>query len=382
MLAWVTARTAKRPGEAENMKTQLGLILTVALAIAPWAQAAEPARPRVEVVFVIDTTSSMGGLIEGAKQRIWAIANEIAKGRPAPRVKMGLVAFRDKGDAYVTKVFDLSENLDNTYKDLLSLSAEGGGDGPEHVIAGIDAAVDKIAWSTDPKTFKIVYVVGDAPPHEDYADAPTLASVMQKAVRKGLIVNSVQCGTDAQATVAFTHIARLGEGRLLPVPQDGGMVALATPFDEKMAALSMKLEGTGLAYGGGRKAARESGMLAAAVRGMASAPAAAERAEYKARAGFASSDLAAAVAENRVALKDVKEDELPDALRDMPVDKREARLNEITAERKKLKGEMDGLVGDRAAWLKKQAGAKRADSFDTRLVDALKVQAAKKGIVY
>ncbi|KAJ8135409.1 hypothetical protein OY671_011378, partial [Metschnikowia pulcherrima] len=162
--------------------------------------------------------------------------------------------------------------------------AEGGGDGPEHVIAGLDDAVEKIAWSKDPKTFKVVYSVGDAPPHEDYGDAPTLASVMQKAVRRGSIVNSVQCGTDAQATVAFTHISRLGEGRLSPVPQEGGMVAVATPFDERMATLSAKLEGTGLAYGGGRKATRESVMLAAAVRGMASAPAAAERAEYKARA--------------------------------------------------------------------------------------------------
>ena len=364
------------------MKTRLGLIAAV-LMFGSFVRAADTARPSVEVVFVIDTTSSMGGLIEGAKQRIWAIANEIAKGRPAPKVKMGLVAFRDKGDAYVTKVFDMSENLDTIYKDLLSLSAEGGGDGPEHVIAGLDAAVEKIAWSKDPKTFKVVYLVGDAPPHENYPDSPTLASVLEKAVRRGIIVNSVQCGTDTQATIAFSHISRLGEGRLLPVPQDGGMIAVATPFDDRMASLSAKLEGTGLAFGGGKAAARASGLLAAAVRGMASAPAAAARAEYKARAGFAgSSDLATAVAENRVALKDVKEDELPDALRDMPADKREGKLKEITAERKKLKNEMDGLVASRTDWLKKQSGAKRADSFDTRLVDALKVQAAKKGIVY
>lgn len=366
------------------MKTQLGLVAAALLTVVSFGRAADvSARPSVEVVFVIDTTSSMGGLIEGAKQRIWSIANEIAKGRPAPRVKMGLVAYRDKGDAYVTKVFDLSENLDNIYKDLLSLSARGGGDGPEHVIAGLDAAVERIAWSKDPKTFKVVYLVGDAAPHENYPEAPTLASVMQKAVRRGLIVNSVQCGTDGATTVAFNHIARLGEGRLLPVPQDGGMIAVATPFDERMASLSVKLEGTGLAFGKSKAAARKSDMLAASVRGMASAPAAAERAEYKARAGFGgASDLAEAVAENRVALKDVKEEDLPDALRNMPADKRGARLVEITAERRKLKNEMDGLVRERASWLKKQSGAKRADSFDTRLVDALKVQAAKKGIVY
>lgn len=366
------------------MKTRFGLVAAALLAAVSFAGAAETAaRPSVEVVFVIDTTSSMSGLIEGAKQRIWAIANEISKGRPAPRVKMGLVAFKDKGDSYVTKVFDLSENLDNTYKDLMTLSAEGGGDGPEHVIAALDDAATNISWSSDPKTFKVVYLVGDAPPHEDYSDAPTLAAVMQKAVRRGLIVNSVQCGVDGETTVAFNRVARLGEGRLLPVPQDGGMIAVATPFDDRMASLSAKLEGTGLAFGKGKSAARESGMLAAAVRGMASAPAAAERAEYKARKGFDSeSDLASAVAENRVALKDVKADELPDALRDLPAEKREARLNEISAERANLKKEMDGLVAQRASWLKKQSGAKRADSFDTRLVDALKAQAAKKGIVY
>jgi len=366
------------------MKTRWGLVAGL-LMCGSFVKAAAPERPSVEVVFVIDTTSSMGGLIEGAKQRIWAIANEIAKGRPAPRVKMGLVAFRDKGDTYVTKVFDLSENLDNTYKDLLSLSAEGGGDGPEHVIAGLDAAVEKIAWSKDAKTFKVVYLVGDAQPHEDYPDSPALDSVMQKALRRGLIVNSVQCGNDSATTVAFNRIARMGEGRLLPVPQDGGMVAMATPFDEKMAALSVKLEGTGLAYGGGAAKASASAMgkLAAAVRGMAAPAAAAERAEYKARAGFAgTSDLAAAVEENRVALKEVKDDELPDVLRDLPADKREAKLKEVTAERRKLKDEMVALSASRADWLKKQAGTKRADSFDTRLVDALKVQAAKKGIVY
>ncbi len=365
------------------MKIRFSLVAAVLMS-GVFAKAAEaPSRPSVEVVFVLDTTSSMGGLIEGAKQRIWSIANEIAKGKPGPRVKMGLVAFRDKGDEYVTKEFDLSDNLDNTYKDLLSLSVGGGGDGPEHVIAGLKAAVEKISWSKDPKTFKVVYVVGDAAPHEDYGDSPTLAAVMEKAVRRGLVVNSVQCGADSSTTLAFNRIARMGEGRFLPVPQDGGMVATATPFDDKLASLSARFEGTGLAFGRARRKAEADAGLAASIRGMAAAPAAAERAEFKARAGFGvSSDLVAAVEENKIALKDVKEDELPSALRDIPADKRQAKLDEIAAERKRAKAEIDALAAKRADWLRKEAGARRADSFDTRLVEALKTQAAKKGIVY
>ena len=75
-------------------------------------------KPQVEVVFCLDTTGSMGGLIEGAKQKIWSITNQIASGRPIPDVKVGLVAYRDRKDEYVTKVFDLTNDLEEVHKNL------------------------------------------------------------------------------------------------------------------------------------------------------------------------------------------------------------------------------------------------------------------------
>src|SRR5215831_756131 len=60
-------------------------------------------KPRIEVCFVLDTTGSMGGLIEGAKQKIWSIANEMVSAKPTPELRLGLVAFRDRGDEYVVK---------------------------------------------------------------------------------------------------------------------------------------------------------------------------------------------------------------------------------------------------------------------------------------
>lgn len=361
-------------------------VLASVLAAAPAAAArpeAAPERPIVEVVFVLDTTGSMGGLLEGAKQRVWAIANEIAKGKPAPLVRMGLVAYRDKGDAYVTRVFELSSNLDNTYKELSSLRADGGGDGPEHVIAGLSDAVDKIAWSKDSKTFKVIYLVGDAAPHEDYPEAPRLAAVLEKAVRKGLLINALQCGSDAMTTAAFSRIARLGEGRFMPVAQDGGVVARATPFDERLAEASGKLESTLLAFGSGRGAARADMVLAASVRGAAPASVAAERAVYKVREGFSSdTDLARAVAEDKVDLGKLKNEELPAPLRGLTLDQKKAKLKEIEADRRILREEVARLESHRAAWLKKEAAVKPADSFDVKLVDSLKAQAAEKGIRY
>src|SRR5262245_8561682 len=80
-------------------------------------KAAEKAaeRPRVEVVFALDTTGSMSGLIDAAKKKIWAISNQISTGKPTPHVKVGLVAYRDRGDSFITKVFDLTDDLDTVY---------------------------------------------------------------------------------------------------------------------------------------------------------------------------------------------------------------------------------------------------------------------------
>src|SRR5262245_9038157 len=97
----------------------IALTLAACIAAAASFQDTKPENPpQVEVVFVLDTTGSMGSLLEGAKKKIWSIASEIARGKPSPRLKIGLVAYRDKGDAYVTKVTDLHEDLDKIYGEL------------------------------------------------------------------------------------------------------------------------------------------------------------------------------------------------------------------------------------------------------------------------
>ncbi|MES1166533.1 MAG: vWA domain-containing protein, partial [Pseudomonadota bacterium] len=129
-----------------------------------------PTRPRMEVVFVLDTTGSMSGMIAGAKQKIWAIANKLKSADPTPEIRFGLVGYRDRRDAYVTKVFGLTGNLDEVYSNLYSYAAEGGGDTPESVNEALHKAVRDLQWSTDPEVLRVIFLVGDAPPHMDYQD--------------------------------------------------------------------------------------------------------------------------------------------------------------------------------------------------------------------
>src|SRR5687767_13502840 len=138
------------------MKT-VAICVVGLLALASGVRADEPAKsakPLVEVVFCLDTTGSMGGLIDAAKQKIWAISNQIAGGTPTPQIKVGLVAYRDRGDEYVTKLTDLTDDLDAIHGQLMGFRAGGGGDTPESVNQALNEAVNKMTWSKQPKALK------------------------------------------------------------------------------------------------------------------------------------------------------------------------------------------------------------------------------------
>src|SRR5881398_2036209 len=178
-------------------------------------------KPHIEVCFVLDTTGSMGGLIEGAKQKIWSIANEMVSAKPTPELKLGLIGYRDRGDEYVTRTFNLTEDIDAIYAHLREFKADGGGDTPESVNEALDEAIHKMSWSADKKVLKIVFLVGDAPPHMDYPNSAKYPDLCREAAKKDLIINTVQCGDMAETRPIWQEIARLSEGSYVAIAQSG-----------------------------------------------------------------------------------------------------------------------------------------------------------------
>jgi hypothetical protein len=347
---------------------------------SPPAAAIQAPRPRVELVFALDTTGSMSGLIEGAKTKIWSIASFVARAQPTPDVRVGLVAYRDVGDAYVTRVYDLDDDLDRVYRRLLSFRADGGGDGPEHVARALHEAVHKMSWSPQTNnSVRLIYLVGDAPPHLDYQDGFDYARAARAAAGKGISIHAIRCGTDPETATVWRRIASLGHGEFLTIDQDGGMRARHTPYDEELARLHDKVDDTVIAYGAG----------GAAMRASVAAAAAAPAETKAARAGFmaakkkvsADDDLIEGSLSGKVDVAKMPAADLPASLAALPADKRREKLAETAKERSALMERISKLSAERDVYLRKDAAAKPT-GFDGEVEKTVRQAGAKAGLAF
>ncbi|PZM82785.1 MAG: hypothetical protein DKT66_12400 [Candidatus Melainabacteria bacterium] len=181
-------------------------------AFANEAPAASAERPVLDLAFLIDTTGSMGGEIEMVKKKTKDLVAKLASGKPAPVVRVGLVAYRDRGDDYVTKVFPFSDDIDKVVKDITALNAAGGGDTPEAVNQGLHVALNDLEWTKNKKASKLLFLIGDAAPHI-YPNDFNWETEAKNAISRGIQINTIGCdGLDSSGTTVFEKIAKLSDG--------------------------------------------------------------------------------------------------------------------------------------------------------------------------
>ncbi|NNL86936.1 MAG: VWA domain-containing protein [Myxococcales bacterium] len=123
----------------------------------------EMRRHGLDVVIAIDTTGSMGWVIEEVRDRIDELV-DVVRGF-VPKTRFGVVAYRDFDAAYVTKVLPLTYRNARLREFLNGLDAEGGGDIFEAVEPAIVDSIEKTGFRSE--AVQVVIVVGDAPPHPE-----------------------------------------------------------------------------------------------------------------------------------------------------------------------------------------------------------------------
>ena len=374
----------------------IGILLTI-LAVSAMVSSWQPllaktaptsqSKPRIEVCFVLDTTGSMGGLIEGAKQKIWSIANEMISAQPTPELKLGLIGYRDRGDEYVVKSFSLTDDIDAIYGHLRDFQAAGGGDTPESVNEALAEAIHKMRWSSDNKVLKIIFLVGDAPPHMDYPNSPKYPDLCREAAKKDLIINTIQCGEMAETKPIWQEIAKLSEGSYVGISQSGNVAVISTPMDKELSRLNERIGATLIPYGDTKLQAEVHAKYAVA----ASAPvsAMADRLTYNSKTGKAvqgGGELVDALNDHTLKMEEIDQKQLPTEFQKLDRDELQNRITKVRDERADLQKQIVELSKKREAYIqsenKRLAAEGKGDAFDQKVTETIHAQAAKKGISY
>lgn len=350
--------------------------LSCLLPVAPSAPAPRTRRPAVEIVFVVDTTGSMGGLLDAMRRSQWGICDQILAARPTPQLRLGYVAYRDKNDAYVTKVHDLTDDLDEAYLNLYELTAAGGGDTPEHVNQALHEAVERISWSAPSEAVKLIVLVGDAAPHLDYRDDVKYPITCKKAGEKGVVISAIQCGSDADCAKHFAQIAQLGGGKFAAIAQNGGVRTAPTPLDGRLGQINAALTRGVLVYGSDKQRRRDAKMVNEALK--LSAVAAADRAGCLGKLGRAARfDLLDADRAGLVQMEELAPDELPPSMRSLDAKQRREQLGRAMQERGALLREADELDSRRAGYAARNRDG-RPVGFDEHVVEMVRRAAGRR----
>jgi Mg-chelatase subunit ChlD len=178
---------------------------------------AEPAPPRarLDLVFLIDATGSMADEIDKLKSSLRSIVADVSRLPSRPELCLGLVAYRDRGDAFLVRSHDFTDDVGGFLRTALHpLQAAAGGDYPEAMNEALHEAVHRLSWRGDGAT-RLVVLLADAPPHLDYG-APHYDDDMLAALGKGIKVFSVGAsGLDRQGEFIQRQIAQYTGGKFV-----------------------------------------------------------------------------------------------------------------------------------------------------------------------
>lgn len=185
----------------------------------------------LDVLFLLDTTGSMSDeIIELQNNLLW-ISSQIADLPENADVRYGLVIYRDRGDAYVTKVYPFTPDIDTFQMQLNAVRANGGGDNPESLNQALYDALHSVEWRGE-DAIKMVFLVVDAPPHLDYDEDYDYAHEIAYAAQQGIKIHTVaSSGLDQPGEFILRQIAQYTMGHFVFLTYDNGIPG--TPGDSR-----------------------------------------------------------------------------------------------------------------------------------------------------
>jgi hypothetical protein len=345
--------------------------------------------PLVQMAILLDTSSSMDGLIDQARTQIWKIVNTLANGNregKKPRLEVALYEYGNSSlkasDHYIRQVLPFTSSLDRVSEKLFELKTNGGEEYPGAVIA---RALGELEWKNYDDVYRVIFIAGNEPFTQGPVDFRLSA---EKARQQGVFVNTIFCG-NRQEGIATQWMAgaQLAQGDFHVINQDRMVQVVATPYDDEIQRLGAEYNATVIPMGiAGRQEEERMKRLDAKI--ALAAPgsgASVERALAKNTEQYSESNTwdLTAVFRRKKSLANVKKQELPAELRGKTSAELEAYVKDKNAQRAKIQARIDELNRKRNDYISRQkAKGARQNDLGSAMQASVKAQGKKSGIAF
>ena len=178
---------------------------------------------QIDMAFMVDATGSMGDEIQYLQAELADVIANVQDTLPGLSLRTGSIFYRDQGEEYVTRTSPLQKGITHTLDFIKKQTAGGGGDYPEAVEEGLERALKELDWNADARA-RLLFMVLDAPPHQDDSTVHKMAQLTQLAAAKGIrIIPVVASGINKSAEYLFRSIALATNGTYVFLTDDSGI---------------------------------------------------------------------------------------------------------------------------------------------------------------
>lgn len=350
----------------------------------PAVAAVVAAAPRpVDLAICLDISGSMDGLINAARQNLWAVVNDLATLQPTPTLRVALVTFgcsaHDAEKGWVKVETDFTTDLDLVSQKLFALATNGG---DEYVARVVQTALDELHWSPPQGALQLLFVAGNEAATQD--PKVEAAAMSKAAIARGIVVNTVYCGDENHTdAAAWREVAKLADGQFASIQQDSAVV-ITTPLDGKLAELSTAMNATYVPYGKEREVWASNQVAQDGNASVLNSAAAAQRCQTKAGGLYQNShwDLVDALDDAKFQLETVKKEDLPEALRALSLADLRAHVAVQKQKRDELKAQVAAIGKERDAFLQVELdklGKAGNQRFEKAVLESVRLQAEARG---
>lgn len=310
---------------------------------------------KIQVALLLDTSSSMDGLIDQAKSRLWNIVNTLTTLKyegNAPDIEIALYEYGNDGlskeSNYIRQITPLSTDLDLISEKLFALRTNGGN---EYCGAVIKDATKQLKWAREKSNMKLIYIAGN----EDFNQgAINYKEAISDALKNDIYVNTIFCGNKTEGiNILWKDGADYGKGKYFNIDSNQAVQYIATPYDDEISKCDEKINKTYINYGSkGHEKKMNQAVQDQNAKKVSNANYT-DRAVSKSKAVYKNEswDLVDKVKDDATAISKLKKEELPTELQNKSSEEIKTFVAQKSKERETIQKEISVLAKKRQEYI-------------------------------